>query len=126
MIVRGVEGGRVPFRSKELLQAWLDEFAASGVSGGGVAVVVDQEAVGGRDSGLVVYPLRNATTSVYMQPLAPGVAEWRVTIEEQPEATELSPEGLYDLCRELSSVADLCAFLQLKSVEHLEQDTSRA
>lgn len=109
----------MPFRSKDTLQAWLDEHTASGADGGGVAYVADQEAVDGRDSGLVVYPLSNATTSVYLQAVAVGRPEWRVTIEAQPDVTELSPEGIYDLCRELKNVADLCSFLQAKSVEHL-------
>lgn len=109
----------MPFRSKDTLQAWLDEHAAGGADGGGVAYVADQEAVDGRDSGLVVYPLRNATTSVYLQAVAVRQPDWRVTIEAQPEVTELSPEEVYDLCRELRNVADLCAFLQAKSVEHL-------
>lgn len=118
----------MPFRSKDTLQVWLDEHAASGADGGGVAYVADQEAVDGRDSGLVVYPLSNATTSVYLQAIALDEPDWRVTIEAQPEVTELSPEGVYDLCRELRNVADLCSFLQAKSVEHLttsrEADTA--
>lgn len=111
----------MPFRSKETLQVWLDEFATNTVDGGGVAYVAEQEAVDGRDSGLVIYPLHNATTSVYLQPIAVGEPDWRVTIEAQPEVTELSPADLYDLCRELSNAADLCAFLQRKSVERLAQ-----
>lgn len=110
----------VPFRSKATLQAWLEEYAASSV-GGGVAFVADQESVDGADSGLVIFPLANATTSVYLAPIAVGVPDWRVTFEAQPEVTELSPDAVYDLCREISSAADLCAYLQRKSVEHMEQ-----
>ncbi|KSU56340.1 hypothetical protein [Microbacterium enclense] len=111
----------MPFRSKDLLEAWLEEFAASGAAGGGVAFVADQEPVDGIDSGLVIFPLTNATTSVYLAPIAVGVPDWRVTFEAQPEVTELSPESVYDLCRELSSAADLCAFLLRKSVAHMAQ-----
>lgn len=109
----------MPFRSKDTLQAWLGEFVAAG--GGGSAYVADQEPVGGVDSGLVIFPLANATTSVYLAPMAVGVPDWRVTFEAQPEVTELSPDAVYDLCREISYAADLCAFLQRKSIEHMEQ-----
>lgn len=111
----------MPFRSKDVLQAWLEEFAESGAGDGGVAFVADQEPVDGIDSGLVIFPLANATTSVYLAPIAVGVPDWRVTFEAQPEVTELSPDSVYDLCRELSNAADLCAFLQRKSVEHMAQ-----
>ena len=115
-------GGRaVPFRSKEVLDAWLDEYASSDAGGAGVAYVADQEASDGEDSGLVIFPLRNATTSVYLQPASVGAPDWRVTFEAQPDVTELSPQGLYDLCRELTDAADLCAFLQRKSIAHLAE-----
>ncbi|KEP75997.1 hypothetical protein HR12_15365 [Microbacterium sp. SUBG005] len=107
----------MPFRSKDTLQSWLEEFAASG--GGGAAFVADQEPVDGVDSGLVIFPLANATTSVYLAPIGVGAPDWRVTFEAQPEVTELSPDAVYDLCREISCAADLCAFLQRKSVEHM-------
>lgn len=116
----------MPFRSKDTLQAWLEEYAASGVGGGGVAFVADQEPVDGVDSGLVIFPLANATTSVYLAPVMVGVPDWRVTFEAQPEVTELSPDAVHDLCRELSYAADLCAFLQRKSVEHLNQLAEQA
>lgn len=111
----------MPFRSKEMLDAWLKEFAASGIGEGVAAFVADQDPVDGVDSGLVIYPLANATTSVYLAPIAVGVPDWRVTFEAQPEVTELSPEAVYALCREISRAADLCAFLQRKSVEHMAQ-----
>ncbi|TLF25542.1 hypothetical protein [Microbacterium sp. 5K110] len=111
--------GKVPFRSKDTLQVWLDEFDAKEPGRIGTAYVADQEAVDGRDSGLVIFPLRNATTSVYIQPMETGAPDWRVTIEAQPEVTELSPEALYDLCEELANTAALCAFLQAKSIDHM-------
>lgn len=111
----------MPFRSKDTLQAWLAEFDASGDAGGGVAFVADQDPVDGVDSGLVIFPLANATTSVYLAPMAVGAPDWRVTFEAQPEVTALSPDAVYDLCRELMHAADLCAFLQRKSVAHMAQ-----
>lgn len=111
----------MPFRSKDTLQVWLAEFASIEANAGCGAFVADQEPVDGRDSGLVIFPLRNATTSIYIQPIETGAPDWRVTIEAHPESTELSPDDLYHLCRELTNAADLCAFLQAKSVEHMAQ-----
>ncbi len=111
----------MPFRSKDTLQAWLDEFVSTSDGARGVAYVADQEPVDGVDSGLVIFPLNNATTSVYLAPIAVGVPDWRVTFEAQPDVTELSPEDVYALCRELSQAAELCAYLQRKSVEHMAQ-----
>lgn len=108
----------MPFRTKDVLQVWLDEFAEMHPTGN-PAFVADQEAVDGRDSGLVIFPLQNATTSVYIQPLETGAPEWRVTIEAQPEITELSSESLHELCAELGKAADLCAHLQRRSQEHV-------
>lgn len=113
--------GKVPFRSKDTLQVWLEEFAASEEHAGCGAYVADQEPVDGRDSGLVIFPLRHATTSIYIQPAETGAPDWRVTVEAHPESTELSPDDVYDLCRELTIAADLCAFLQAKSIEHMAQ-----
>lgn len=112
---------KVPFRSKDTLQAWLDEFAAIRSAGAVAAYVADQEPVDGVDDGLVIFPLSNATTSVYLAPMAVGAPDWRVTFEAQPDVTELAPNAVYDLCRELTAAADLCAFLQRKSVEHMAQ-----
>lgn len=109
----------MPFRSKDLLQSWLEEFAAGG--GGDAAYVADQEPVDGVDSGLVIFPLAKATTSVYLAPIAVDVPDWRVTFEAQPEVTELSPAEVYELTREIATAADLCSFLQRKSEEHVAQ-----
>lgn len=111
----------MPFRSKEVLDAWLKEYSASAAGAECMAYVADQEAIDGLDSGLVIFPLANATTSVYLQPIAVGAPDWRVTFEAQPEVTELSPESVYDLCRELTNAADLCAFLQRKSMAHMAE-----
>lgn len=79
--------------SRDTLEAWLEELAASGAGGGGIAYVADQKPVDGVDSGLVIFPLRNATTSVYLAPIGVGAPDWRVAFEAQPEVTELSPSA---------------------------------
>lgn len=107
----------MPFRSKETLDTWLLEFAAGNDDTAAAPYVADQESVDGRDSGLVIFPLRNATTSVFIQPVTTGAQQWRVTIEAQPEITELAPQDLHDLSRELDRAADLCTFLQRKTNE---------
>ncbi|SDO82734.1 hypothetical protein SAMN04487848_2320 [Microbacterium sp. ru370.1] len=104
-----------------MLDAWLEEYATTAAGGECAAYVADQEPIDGLDSGLVIFPLANATTSVYLQPIAAGAPDWRVTFEAQPEVTELSPESVHDLCRELANAADLCAFLQRKSLAHMAE-----
>lgn len=102
------------FHGKEVLETSLCEFAAGGPPEH-LAYVADQEASEGRDSGLVIYPLRNATTSVFIQPVSAESREWRVTIKAQPDVAEFTPEAAYDLCRELQRAADLCAFLRAQT-----------
>ncbi len=100
-------------RSRALLEGWLEEFAEL-VPDGAPARIATQEEIDGRDGGLIITPLRNATTSVYLQQV-PSSPHWTVTIEEQPEVTELSSRALVDLADELIAVAELCTFLEHKS-----------
>lgn len=109
----------MPFRSKELLEAWLAEYADS-VPGSHLARVAVQDEDAGRDGGLVVVPLDGATTSVFMQPAALGSPEWRVTFEARSEAMVATSAGVRLLAAELAAAADLADFLEEKSRHHLE------
>ncbi|KEP72465.1 hypothetical protein HR12_44680 [Microbacterium sp. SUBG005] len=46
----------MPFRSKEVLDAWLEEYSASAAGAECMAYVAEQEAIDGLDSGLVIFP----------------------------------------------------------------------
>ncbi|GMA30445.1 hypothetical protein [Litorihabitans aurantiacus] len=109
----------MPFRSKQTLDRWLAEFIPTRPVGEAARVVI-HDGPPGSDTGLVVVPLGNATTTVYMQPAPPGDPRWRVVIEPQPDETVLSSTELHELAAELQVAAELCAFLEEKSARHIE------
>ncbi|GMA33683.1 hypothetical protein [Litorihabitans aurantiacus] len=109
----------MPFRSKQTLDQWLEEFTPAHPVAETARVVI-QDGPAGTDTGLVVVPLSNATTTVYMQPHEPGDPRWRVVIEPQPDETILSSSELHQLTAELRTAAELCAYLEAKSATHTE------
>jgi len=109
----------MPFRSKETLEQWVNDFHDARDAGDLVRVLV-QDGSEGADTGLVIVPLRNATVSVFMEPVEIGDARWRVTLEPQPDFTILSSHQLHALSAELAVAAELCAFLEARSVGHEE------
>lgn len=111
----------MPFRSKEVLEAWLEEYELGGEQIAEYAEVVVQDGSDGSDTGLVVIGLKNATTDVYMQPVALGDPHWEVTFTARERDLALSTDGVVALAEELSAAARLCTFLERKSIEHLEQ-----
>ncbi|KAA9085456.1 hypothetical protein [Microbacterium radiodurans] len=112
----------MPFHSKHTLESWVGEFHASRVAGDLVKVII-QDGSEGADTGLVLVPLRNATTTVYMEPAAGSDLSWRVTIEPQPDATVLSSHELSSLASELQVAAELCAYLEKRSLGHFEPES---
>lgn len=111
------------FRSRAELESWLSEYAAA-VPGSLRAHVAVQDEEDGSDGGLVVLPLSNATTSVYMQPLTVGAAEWRLTFEARTEPMVVSSTDVRNLAAELDATADLLDFLEEKSRQCLEARTA--
>lgn len=80
-----------------------------------------QDGSEGGDTGLVLVPLHNTDISVYMEPIEVGDSRWRVTLEPLTETTVLTSFELQRLAAELSVAAELCAFLEAKSVSHDEE-----
>lgn len=109
----------MPFRSKETLESWLDEFRETREGGALISVLI-QHGDDGADTGLVVVPLKSVSTEVYMQPVAIGDPRWSVTFGARPDGFELDSPQLQAMAAELALAASLCAFLQEKSVDHLE------
>ncbi|GAB2706113.1 hypothetical protein BKA24_000565 [Microbacterium marinum] len=109
----------MPFRSKETLEQWVSDFHDARGAGDLIKVVIQDGSDGG-DTGLVVVPLLNATVSVFMEPLEVGDARWRITIEPQPDTTILNSHQLQGMAAELSVAAELCAYLEARSVGHEE------
>ena len=109
----------MPFRSKDTLEHWLDEFhTARGA--GDLIRVVHQDGDDGADTGLVLVPLRDSTASIFMEPLTIGHSRWRITIEPQPDLTVMTSQEMNAFAMELLVAAELCAFLEAKSVGHEE------
>lgn len=113
----------MPFRSKEVLESWLAEYRPeSAPSGPRIAEYADvavQDGSDGSDTGLVVISLRNATTDVYMQPVALGDPRWEVTFAARDRDLALSTEDVVALSAELAAAAELCSYLERRSLEHL-------
>lgn len=107
------------FHSHATLQKWLAEFLISRGDGDLIKVVL-QDSSDGEDSSLVVVPLRNATTTVYLRPPTSDDSRWRVIFEAQPEETSLTHEQTRALTAELDTAAELCAYLEQRSSSHTE------
>jgi hypothetical protein len=104
----------MPYRTKQLLESWLEEFRSTR-EGGGLITVLLQDGADGADTGLVVVPLRNDSIEVYMQPVAIGHERWTVAISPRADPVELDAGQLHALAAELEVAASLCAFLQERS-----------
>ncbi|MEH3088743.1 MAG: hypothetical protein PGN24_03785 [Microbacterium arborescens] len=109
----------MPFRSKNTLETWVHEFKSAREAGDLVRVAV-QDGSEGADTGLVVVPLHNSTVSVYMEPVEIGDARWRITLEPQPDFTIVSSHQLHALAAELAVAAELCSYLEARSIGHDE------
>ncbi|WP_052273812.1 hypothetical protein [Arthrobacter sp. L77] len=110
----------MPFRSKQTLETWIDEFRTTREGGALISVVV-QDGAGGADTGLVIVPLRNDTTEIYMQPVAVGDPRWSISFGARSEDTELAAAELHGLAAELLVAASLCQFLEERSIGHEEE-----
>jgi len=111
----------MPFRSKETLETWVSDFHDARGAGDRIKVIV-QDGSDGADTGLVIVPLENASVSISMEPVEIGGSPWRVTIEPQPETTILNSHQLHGMAVELAVAAELCAYLEARSVGHDEPD----
>ncbi|GMA31557.1 hypothetical protein [Litorihabitans aurantiacus] len=111
----------MPFRSKETLEHWLEEFTTARGAGASIKVII-QDGDDGADTGLIVVPLRDSTASIFMEPREIGAPEWRITLEPQPDLTVLSHHEVNAFAMEMLVAAELCAFLEAKSVGHVEAD----
>ncbi|AZS45158.1 hypothetical protein [Microbacterium oleivorans] len=111
----------MPFRSKETLESWVSDFHDARGAGERIKVIV-QDGSDGSDTGLVIVPLENATVSISMEPVSIGDSSWRVTFEPQPDTTMLNSHQLHGMAAELAVAAELCAYLEGRSVGHDESD----
>lgn len=112
----------MPFRTRQTLEGWLEEFRLEGNDVEGVKVM-EQDGEGGANTGLVGVRLANASTVTYIEPEAPYSAKWVVTMEPREDALVLDSTGVLALAEELTMVSALCRFLEAKSAAHVGTDS---
>jgi len=110
----------VSFRSKETLETWLSEFRSAREAGDLIRVII-QDGSDGSDTGLVIVPVKNSSVSIFMQPIQIGEAQWSITLEPSDENTVLTSHQLHSLASELAVAAELCSYLEARSIGHDEQ-----
>ncbi|GLJ79976.1 hypothetical protein [Microbacterium imperiale] len=109
---------RVPVRTKTLLEGWVAEFLAQEQTQQTLSVkVAIQDGSDGLDTGLVIMHLRNAPAEIYMQPRGFDEPEWEATLTARTDDLTLNPQQMSGLAAEVALAANLCAFLQFKSIE---------
>lgn len=105
----------MPYRTKETLELWLEEFYTLGHAMAETLKVMPQDGSEGGDTGLVGITLMSAQTITYIQPEPPGSTNWMITFEARDNALQLDADGAMRLSKELAVVSRLCRFLQDKS-----------
>jgi len=108
---------RVPVRTKTLLEEWVSEFLAQEQTQELSVKVAIQDGSEGLDTGLVIMHLRNAPAEVYMQPRGIDELEWEATLTARTDDLTLKPQQMSGLAAEVALAANLCTFLQFKSIE---------
>lgn len=115
-----------PRRSREQLEAWVQEFRDHGHIVSGSIRVAQQEDADSQDTGLVVMNLRNAKASIYMQPRGYDEPVWEATLTGRHEDLTLSIHDIASLAAELVIAGNLCSFLQWKSLEWDRESGTRS
>ncbi|OUM40021.1 hypothetical protein [Arthrobacter sedimenti] len=108
----------MPYRSKDLLQQWVREFAATGGTLNSVIEVLRHDGGAGTDTGLVVMRMADLPADVYLHPVAPGNPKWEVNFGPRERDLTMNAGRLRNLARELTEAAALCEFFELKSTQH--------
>lgn len=112
------------FHSKQTLEHWVAEFIDARSGGEEIRVAI-QDGSGGEDTGLVLVPLEVAPNSVWIEPRNNGEElSWHIFIEPADETLELTSFELNGLTHELQIAAELCAYLQERSLGHYEPDAT--
>lgn len=108
----------MPFRTRETIQPWLDEFRQLGFAVSDTLRVAELEG----EDGVVILNLEHSPTNVFLHPnVQDGQARWVVTFEARDEAVEMDGAGLARLNAELGALSALVAFLQAKSAAFLQR-----
>jgi hypothetical protein len=106
-----------PRRSREQLEAWVNEFEQEEHYIAGRITIAPQEDDGGQDTGLVILRLRNTAASIYMKPRGYDDPFWEATLTAHPDEQTMSVHDITSFAAEVVIAGNLCAFLQWKSLE---------
>lgn len=110
----------MPYRTKDTLETWLDEFQRLGYPLSSSIRVIPHGEEEESDTGLVAAGLGSAPTTLYVEPIAQGSTSWQVTFEPRDVHTSLDAAAVLTLSNELAVLSALCAFFQAKSETFLE------
>lgn len=108
----------MPYRSKEVLEQWVEDFAPDGERMAHVIEVLTHDEGAGADTGLVVMRMEELPSDVYLYPTGPGDPNWTVTFGPRERDLTMTAGKLRDLAHQLTEAAALCEFFELKSVQH--------
>lgn len=109
--------GFPPRRSREILQAWVDDYLAESGLNGARVDVVPQDGEDDLDTGLVIMRPKDSPLTVYMQPRAFDDPLWELTIPARDEDSTLSALELGAVAAVVLDAARLCTYLQFRSLE---------
>lgn len=115
----------MPYRSKELLEQWVEEYTGEGEGSPGVIEVLTHDEGAGLDTGLVVIRMSDLPSDVYLHPMGPGTPDWTVNFGPRERDLTMTARKLRRLAQELTRAAALCEFFEGKSVQH-DLDSGRA
>ncbi len=106
----------MPYRDQQTVASWVREFTDQHPGVATEISVLDKDYTSAPDSGLVIVSLRTASTVTYIHvTMVADVAKWMVTFEARNEPFDLDAEGVARLAHDLSTLAELCTFLQEKT-----------
>ena len=108
----------MPYREQAILEQWVTEFRSLHERSH-LVKVVPQDGSDGADTGLIVFPVGNGTTTGYIEPIAMGDMRWRIHFEPREGEAVMSSADVHILAAELEMAALLCDFIETKSTQHL-------
>ncbi|KHK98026.1 hypothetical protein LK09_09350 [Microbacterium mangrovi] len=110
----------MPFRTIATLQSWVDEFNEREHPGLSSIRVIPQDGADGADTGLVAVRIPDSPVEIVIEPPTPTTTpEWTITFEPREQPVTLGAAAVAKIADEVSALAELCTFLQMKSDDFL-------
>jgi len=112
----------MPYRNRATVESWVRDYLADNPSSTSLVTVLEKDFTPGPESGLVVVGLSNASTVTYIQPtITDSRPHWMVTFEARADSFDLDAEGVARLAADLTAIAELCSYLQLRTDQTLAE-----